>query len=235
MKYTGKLFGKVGKTYIPLILTSDEVDAMERDKARIDWLADPENAIGNVQLPVGAVTENIGSLRDAIDAAMSGNYEKNAPMVEPGYSENETSPSVDAKENPMKYCDMCSIPSICSERRKCRYVETPAKEKALGPSDATACSPSDTPETDALADEEMGYRGPWCDKARKAEAALDALEDLTRELAATKKTLGTLIAWSVLELGEQNTQRLLDMMSSENAGGMAAGADGPPMPSERKA
>jgi hypothetical protein len=155
---------------------------------------------------------------------------------------NETSPSVDAKENPMKYCDMCSIPSICSERRKCRYVETPAKEKALGPSDATACSPSDTPETDALADEiysrgirvseirmleharkmererneEMGYRGQWCDKARKAEAALDALEDLTRELAATKKTLGTLIAWSVLELGEQNTQRLLDMMSSEN-------------------
>jgi hypothetical protein len=88
MKYTGKLFGKVGKTYIPLILTSDEVDTMERDKARIDWLADPENAIGNVQLPVGAVTENIGSLRDAIDAAMSGNYEKNAPMVEPGYSEN---------------------------------------------------------------------------------------------------------------------------------------------------
>jgi hypothetical protein len=45
----------------------------------------------------------------------------------------------------------------------------------------------------------------------------DALEDLTRELAATKKTLGTLIAWSVLELGEQNTQRLLDMMSPENA------------------
>jgi len=89
MKYTGKLFGKVGKTYIPLILTSDEVDAMERDKARIDWLADPENTIGNVQLPVGAVTENIGSLRDAIDAAMSGNYEKNAPMVEPGYSENK--------------------------------------------------------------------------------------------------------------------------------------------------
>ncbi len=88
MNYTGKLFGKVGKTYIQLILTSDEVDAMERDKKRIDWLADPENAIGNVQLPIGAVTENIGSLRDAIDAAMSGNYEKTAPMVKPGYSEN---------------------------------------------------------------------------------------------------------------------------------------------------
>ena len=51
----------------------------------------------------------------------------------------------------------------------------------------------------------------------------DALEDLTRELAATKKTLGTLIAWSVLELGEQNTQRLLDMMSPENV--KSAGTD----------
>jgi len=73
--------------------------------------------------------------------------------------------------------------------------------------------------------QEMGYRGQWCDKARKAEAALDALEDLTRELAATKKTLGTLIAWSVVELGEQNTQRLLDMMSPENETSAAAGSE----------
>jgi len=65
--------------------------------------------------------------------------------------------------------------------------------------------------------QEMEYRGQWCDKARKAEAALDALEGLARELAATKRTLGTLIAWSVVELGEQNTQRLLDMMSPENS------------------
>lgn len=106
------------------------------------------------------------------------------------------------------------------------------------------CSPSsDTPETDAATlratdiegggefdavhvqvakrlererNEEMGYRGQWCDKARKAEAALDMLEELTLELAATKKTLGTLIAWSVVELGEDNTQRLLDMMSPVN-------------------
>ena len=88
MKYSGKLYGKVGKTYIPLILTSEEVDAMERDKERLDWLADPENRIGNVQLPVGAVTENVHSLRAAIDAARSGNYEKNAAMIEPGYSGN---------------------------------------------------------------------------------------------------------------------------------------------------
>lgn len=64
--------------------------------------------------------------------------------------------------------------------------------------------------------EEMGFRGQWCDKARKAEAALDALEDLTRELAATKKTLGTLIVWSGVDLGSENVERLLAMMSPEN-------------------
>lgn len=30
MEYTGKLFGKVDRTYIPLILTSEKVDAMEK-------------------------------------------------------------------------------------------------------------------------------------------------------------------------------------------------------------
>jgi len=30
MKYTGKLFGKVDRTYIPLVLTSEKVDAMEK-------------------------------------------------------------------------------------------------------------------------------------------------------------------------------------------------------------
>lgn len=110
---------------------------------------------------------------------------------------------------------------------------------------SASCSPSsDTPETDSATlratdiegggefdavhvqvakrlererNEEMGYRGQWCDKARKAEAALDALEELTRELAATNKTLGTLIVWLTVELGEENVKRLLDMMSSVNA------------------
>ena len=62
---------------------------LDSDGKRLDWLADPENAIGNVHLPVGAVIENVGSLRDAIDAAMSGDYERNAPLVEPGYSAND--------------------------------------------------------------------------------------------------------------------------------------------------
>lgn len=46
-----------------------EVQALRADKDRIDWLADPENAIGNVQLPREVVEANLHSLRDAIDAA----------------------------------------------------------------------------------------------------------------------------------------------------------------------
>ena len=43
-----------------------------KDTVRIDWLADPDNAIGSVQLPTACVLENLHSLRDAIDAAMKG-------------------------------------------------------------------------------------------------------------------------------------------------------------------
>jgi hypothetical protein len=82
MTYTGKIYGKIGRKFIELKPTTEEVDAAMADKRRMDWLADPENPIGNVQLPVGAVTENAHCLRAAIDAAMSGTYEKNAPIVE---------------------------------------------------------------------------------------------------------------------------------------------------------
>ena len=41
-----------------------------KDKARLDWLADKNNNIGNVQLPSECVENNLTSLRDAIDAAM---------------------------------------------------------------------------------------------------------------------------------------------------------------------
>lgn len=41
------------------------------DEARLDWLSDPDNAIGNVQLPAACVTANLHSLRDAIDMAMN--------------------------------------------------------------------------------------------------------------------------------------------------------------------
>ena len=40
------------------------------DTDRIDWLADPNNTIGNVQLPRNVVIGNVSSLRGAIDEAM---------------------------------------------------------------------------------------------------------------------------------------------------------------------
>lgn len=52
------------------VLQSPEVQALKRDKERLDWLADPNNNIGNVQLPKVCVERNPHSLRDAIDAAM---------------------------------------------------------------------------------------------------------------------------------------------------------------------
>lgn len=52
------------------ILQSPEVQAWKSDAERLDWLADPNNNIGNVQLPTECVTENLHSLRAAIDAAM---------------------------------------------------------------------------------------------------------------------------------------------------------------------
>lgn len=44
--------------------------ALLKDKARLDWLADVNNSIGNVQLPRDIVERNLHSLRDAIDEAM---------------------------------------------------------------------------------------------------------------------------------------------------------------------
>lgn len=50
------------------------------------------------------------------------------------------------------------------------------------------------------------------------------VEELTSELAATKKTLGTLITWLQVDLGEENVKRLLDMMCPQ------MNADTPPNP-----
>jgi len=47
-----------------------DIEKLLKDKARLDWLADRENTIGNVQLPSECVIRNLGSLRDAIDDAM---------------------------------------------------------------------------------------------------------------------------------------------------------------------
>ena len=40
------------------------------DTVRLDWLADRDQHIGNVQLPAECVTCNLHSMRDAIDMAM---------------------------------------------------------------------------------------------------------------------------------------------------------------------
>jgi len=48
----------------------DDCRRLAADKLRLDWLADPNNYIGNVQLPREIVERNAHSLRAAIDAAM---------------------------------------------------------------------------------------------------------------------------------------------------------------------
>jgi hypothetical protein len=48
------------------------IEQLRKDKARLDWLADPTNTIGGVQLPTEYVITNLHSMRAAIDAAMEG-------------------------------------------------------------------------------------------------------------------------------------------------------------------
>ena len=48
----------------------DRLIALFADKKRLDWLADRDNLIGNVQLTTDCVMQNMHSLRSAIDAAM---------------------------------------------------------------------------------------------------------------------------------------------------------------------
>ena len=59
-----------GHAIAAAVLRSEQVQAWKKDAERLDWLADPNNSIGNVQLPTECVTENLHSLRAAIDAAM---------------------------------------------------------------------------------------------------------------------------------------------------------------------
>jgi len=54
-----------------IIWASEHIIELERDKKRIDWLADRDNSIGNVALPTQCVENNIHSMRSAIDEAMT--------------------------------------------------------------------------------------------------------------------------------------------------------------------
>ena len=58
-----------------IIITKKDYTEFLRDKERLDWLADTSNSIGNVQLPTECVTNNLASLRGAIDEAMGIVYE----------------------------------------------------------------------------------------------------------------------------------------------------------------
>lgn len=50
---------------------ADALELLAADARRLDWLGDPENQRGVVQLPTACVERNIDSLRRAIDAAMA--------------------------------------------------------------------------------------------------------------------------------------------------------------------
>ena len=52
------------------LYTEAALQELLKDKARLDWLADLNNTIGNVLLPRDIVERNLGSLRDGIDEAM---------------------------------------------------------------------------------------------------------------------------------------------------------------------
>lgn len=49
---------------------AEEIQHLRADARMLDWLADPENTIGNVELPMACVTANLHSLRGAIAMAM---------------------------------------------------------------------------------------------------------------------------------------------------------------------
>lgn len=59
-------------------ISAEEHAELLRDRARLDWLADPKQHLGNVQLPRVCVAENLDSLRGAIDAAMKMHAEGSA-------------------------------------------------------------------------------------------------------------------------------------------------------------
>ncbi len=51
-------------------MTEKQLTELQKDKKRLDWLADPQNNTANVLLPTEIVERNIHSLRAAIDDTM---------------------------------------------------------------------------------------------------------------------------------------------------------------------
>lgn len=52
-------------------ITEEELLELQKDKARLDWLADVDNKLGGVTLPRDIVERNLHSMRAAIDEAMA--------------------------------------------------------------------------------------------------------------------------------------------------------------------
>lgn len=48
-----------------------EIDRLSADERRIDWLADKEQWLGSVELPIECVLQHLDDMRAAIDAAMA--------------------------------------------------------------------------------------------------------------------------------------------------------------------
>lgn len=67
---TPELSWIIGKGGRYLVNYADLEPIPHPDTVRLDWLADRDNHIGNVQLPAECVACNLHSMRDAIDMAM---------------------------------------------------------------------------------------------------------------------------------------------------------------------
>lgn len=63
-------FASIGHDVDMLREAANEIDRLRADAARLDWLADPANRVGNVQLPTECVLAHPESMRAAIDMAM---------------------------------------------------------------------------------------------------------------------------------------------------------------------
>ena len=69
MKHTMSMYSSKDQMIEEMQAEIDRLEAelgeLRKDKARLDWLADPANMIGNVQLPTHCVKQNPHSLRAA--------------------------------------------------------------------------------------------------------------------------------------------------------------------------
>ena len=73
MNYSGKLYGKVGKTYIPLVLTSEDVDKMERELAEANrHIARLNETLGNAAIAFDTCSDQRDRLAEVLDEVMSG-------------------------------------------------------------------------------------------------------------------------------------------------------------------